>query len=120
MTRQPINPRVALVSIKLMHSVVWAFFVLCIIGIPLAAHRGRYGLSLILVSMVLLEVLVLVVNRWRCPLTGVAARYTDERSPNFDIYLPRWVARYNKQLFGSLFVAGTVYAAVRWGESLLV
>ena len=56
--------------------------------------------------MVLLECVVLAVNHCRCPLTDVAARYTDDRAPNFDIYLPVWLARYNKQVFGTLFVAG--------------
>jgi hypothetical protein len=63
---------------------------------------------------VTLEVLVLAANRLRCPLTGIAARYTQDRRDNFDIYLPLWLARYNKHIFGTLFAAGTVYAAVKW------
>jgi hypothetical protein len=39
---------------------------------------------------------VLWLNGWRCPLTDVAARYTDDRRANFDIYLPEWLARYNE------------------------
>jgi hypothetical protein len=42
----------------------------------------------------------------RCPLTDVAARYTDRRTDNFDIYLPVWLARNNKRVFGGLWVAG--------------
>ena len=45
----------------------------------------------------------------RCPLTDVAARYTSDRRDNFDIYLPLWLARYNKHVFGTLYVAGIVY-----------
>ena len=41
------------------------------------------------------------------------ARYTDDRRPNFDIYLPSWLARYNKQIFGSLFAAGILLVLVR-------
>ncbi|MBB1092471.1 hypothetical protein HUU61_14375 [Rhodopseudomonas palustris] len=41
----------------------------------------------------------------RCPLTAVAARYTDERADNFDIYLPIWLARHNRLIFGTLFAA---------------
>jgi len=63
---------------------------------------------------VLLEVLILAANQWRCPLTAVAARYTADRTDNFDIYLPLWLARYNKQIFGSLFAAGLVYTLGRW------
>jgi hypothetical protein len=34
--------------------------------------------------------------------------------PNFDIYLPRWMARYNKQIFGTLFVLGGLFALAKW------
>ena len=43
------------------------------------------------------------------PLTAVAARYTDDRRANFDIYLPEWLARYNKQIFGPLYAMGVAY-----------
>lgn len=62
----------------------------------------------------LVEVAVLALNAWRCPLTGVAARYTDDRRDNFDIYLPLWLARYNKHIFGSLFVGGILAAWALW------
>ncbi len=52
--------------------------------------------------------------RWRCALTDVAARYTDGRADNFDIYLPRWLARHNKELFGGIFVAGLLVLLWRW------
>ena len=62
----------------------------------------------------LVEVLVLVVNGWRCPLTSLAARYTDDRRANFDIYLPLWLAANNKRIFGTLFVGGLVFSVWRW------
>lgn len=103
-----------LVAIKLLHTVVWAFFVLCIAAIPLAAWQGMHAVSGWLIALVLFEVVVLLANGWRCPLTSWAARYTDDRRDNFDIYLPVWLARHNKAIFGALFVAGVVYAIARW------
>jgi len=50
----------------------------------------------------MVEVIILAVNRWRCPLIAVAARYTDDRRENFDIYLPLWLAMHNKTVFGAL------------------
>jgi hypothetical protein len=47
------------------------------------------------------EVGGLVLYRMRCPLMGVAARHTDDQGANFDIYLPEWLARNNKQIFGT-------------------
>ncbi|MEO8196497.1 MAG: hypothetical protein ABI689_07215 [Thermoanaerobaculia bacterium] len=95
-----------LVAIKLLHTVVWALFVACILGIFVVARAGRFGSALLLIGIVAGEVLVLLVNRLRCPLTGVAARYTTERAANFDIYLPLGLARHNKSVFGALYVAG--------------
>jgi hypothetical protein len=101
-------------AIKLLHTAVWAMFAGCIAVIPVLAWQGRSGAAAILAVLVLGEVVVLWLNRWSCPLTAVAARYTDDRRANFDIYLPEWLARYNKQIFGPLYVAGVAYAVARY------
>jgi len=101
-------------AIKLAHTLAWAFFVACICGIPAAAWSRRFDLALLLIAVVAMEVVILAMNRWRCPLTAVAARYTEERQDNFDIYLPLWLARYNKEVFGSLYLAGVGFTLVRW------
>jgi hypothetical protein len=100
-------------AVKIVHTAAWAFFAGCIVALPVAAWAGRFDLAWILIGLVTVEVLVLLANGFRCPLTAVAARFTDDRRDNFDIYLPLWLARYNKQIFGTLFVAGVVYTLVR-------
>lgn len=104
----------ALIAIKLAHSVVWAFFAGCIVAIPVYAVLGRNRVAAVLVAVVLLEVAVLALNGGRCPLTDVAARYTDDRRDNFDIYLPLPIARHNKLIFGLLYLAGIVVTAACW------
>lgn len=101
----------ALVAIKAVHTAIWAFFVACIVGAPLAAARGHFGLAAALIALVAVEALVLLLNRWACPLTAVAYRYTDGREPNADIYLPRWLARHNKTIFTPLYLLGAAYSA---------
>ncbi len=103
-------------TVKLVHTAAWAFFASCVVGIPFAALRGRLGLAAILIGLVALESVVLLANAWRCPLTAVAARYTDDRQPNFDIYLPVWLAKFNKEIFGTLYVFGILVTLVRWME----
>ena len=100
--------------VKLIHTVAWAFFAACVVGIPLAASVRRFDAAFVLIGLVAIESVVLVVNAWQCPLTAVAARYTDDRQPNFDIYLPRWLARYNKEIFGPLYLLGIVSTCLRW------
>ncbi len=112
--RSRISPKAALIAVKVLHTVVWVFFVACIVAVPVAAGFHRFDLTAVFTGLVLLECLVLAVNRCRCPLTDVAVRYAPEDSPNFDIYLPRWMARYNKQIFGTLFVLGGLFALAKW------
>jgi len=54
----------------------------------------------------------LIANGWKCPFFVVATGSTENRHDNFDIYLPLWLARYNKEIFGTLFVAGIVFTLV--------
>jgi hypothetical protein len=108
------TPTASLRVIKALHTIVWAFFVGCIIAIPILGFTRRYNAAAVLIGVVLIEVLILVANRLRCPLTGVAARYTADRTDNFDIYLPIWVARHNKLIFGLLFLGGILLTLCRW------
>lgn len=103
-----------LAGIKLAHTAVWAFFAGCIIAIPVAAAADQFFLAVLFSGAVLVECAILAMNRGRCPLTDLASRYTDDRRDNFDIYLPLWLARYNKTIFGMLFVAGELFALARW------
>ena len=109
-----IGPRASLQIVRVVHTIAWAFFAGCILAIPVSAWRGEFKTAGVLIVVVFGEVIVILANHWRCPLTGVAARYTDERQDNFDIYLPLWLARYNKQIFGTLFVAGLLFTWARW------
>jgi len=103
-----------LVLIKVVHTLVWALFAGCIFGVFAAAHAGNLRLALVLIAIVAVEVAVLVANQLRCPLTAIAARHTQDRAENFDIYLPRWLAKYNKEIFGPLYALGIAYTAIKW------
>ncbi|HEY0943211.1 MAG TPA: hypothetical protein VGE08_24215 [Steroidobacter sp.] len=103
------EPESKLRAIKAIHTLVWAVFAGSIVAIPAFALAGNVRVAWGLIGFVLLEVAVLLVNGMRCPLTDVAARYTFERQDNFDIYLPLWLARHNKEVFGGLYVAGIGY-----------
>lgn len=101
-------------TIKMLHTIVWVFFAAAIVAIPVVAWRELWRPTIILIAIVSLECAVLVVNGMRCPLTDVAGRYTSSREDNFDIYLPLWLARYNKQIFGTLFAFGILLSIIRW------
>ncbi len=103
-----------LIVIKVLHTATWLGLVICIVAVPIAAEFEDFRVAALLSGVVLAECVILAINRCRCPLTNLAAGFTAERAENFDIYLPLWVARYNEVVFGSLFVAGEIFALLRW------
>jgi hypothetical protein len=107
-------PAQSLRVVKTVHTLAWALFAGCILALPFVAWARDFDTSAALIALVLVEVGVLVANGMRCPLTNVAERYTDDRRDNFDIYLPLWLARHNKTIFGWLFVAGLAWTLALW------
>lgn len=100
--------------VKMAHTIVWAIFAACILAIAPLAWLGHAWQAGALILVVLVEVLVLMANDGHCPLTAIAARYTVDRRDNFDIYLPAWLARHNKLIFGSIYLCGVAVAFARW------
>jgi len=86
----------------------------CILAIPVFGWVEKYRLVFWLTCVVVAEIVVLALNDWRCPLSRLAARYGDDQSDNFDIYLPAWLARHNKSIFGSLFLLGLAIVILKW------
>lgn len=91
--------------IKILHTLIWTVFASSVLAVPLVASVGYLRLAAWLSLTVWGEIFVLATDSMRCPLTDVAAQYTADRSDNFDIFLPAWLARYNKRIFGSIFAA---------------
>ena len=88
--------------------------VACILAIPLSAWVHHLRLAVALSAVVWVECGLLAINEGRCPISNVAARLTTDREPNFDIFLPVWLARWNKEIFGTLFAIGEFALLVLW------
>lgn len=66
------------------------------------------------IFLITLEILILVYNKWTCPLTPLIGKYTNDRNDNFDIYLPNCLAKYNKKIFGTIFCIGIILVIINW------
>jgi hypothetical protein len=108
------RPDCVLAGIKLLHTAIWAVLAGSILALPVAAFTRRFHWALVLTVAVVCECAVLAANRGRCPLTTWAARFTEDRAANFDIYLPGWLARKNKAIFGTQFVVNELIVLWRW------
>jgi hypothetical protein len=106
-------PTRPLTGIKLAHTGIWAVLAAAVVVATACALLGWTRPASLASAMVWVEVAVLAANRWKCPLTSVAERLTDERGDTFDIYLPAWLSRNNKLIFGGLFAVGQVALLIR-------
>lgn len=101
--------------IKLIHTLIWAVMALASFYILYAGLTNTFN-SILYISIFLLvtETIVLLFNKWTCPLTPLAKKYTSEKNDNFDIYLPNWLAKYNKIIFGTIFTVGVFLVIFNW------
>lgn len=91
--------------IKIIHTIIWALMAGSNFLAFYFAFIGRFDAwFLVPASLLALEIFIIVINWWKCPITTIAEKYTQERKANFDIYLPKWLAKYNVQIFAGLMV----------------
>lgn len=102
-----------LLLIKWIHTIIWLFFNVVIFYMLYAAVTGKLDIWLWTgFALFVLEGLVLLLFRFYCPLTLWARKYSDSTRHNFDIYLPEWLARYNKLIYTSLL--GIIFLITIW------
>lgn len=96
-----------LFAIKFLHTLIWAFMASCVLFVLSAGIIGFVNQYVyVAITIIFIEGLTLLIFKWRCPLTIVAEKYTQNREDNFDIFLPKFLARYNKIIFTTLFLVG--------------
>jgi hypothetical protein len=97
------DDRTKLIYIKLLHTLIWVFFNVVLFYLLYAVITNRIdhwvwiGLGCFVV-----EGLVLLLFKNFCPLTLWARKYSTSTRHNFDIYIPNWLAKYNKPIYSSL------------------
>lgn len=100
--------------LKLAHTAVWFFYVVVIFYILYAGIYNKIGIYLwIAISLVVFEGLILLIFKGKCPFTILGYKYTNDFEVGFDIYLPRWLAKHNKIIFGTIFGMGILLTVYR-------
>jgi hypothetical protein len=87
-----------LVIIKILHTAIWVFFNVILFYLFYSVINNG-----IWIGIIVMEGLILLIFKGMCPLTLVAQKYSDSAKDNFDIYLPNWLARYNKLIYSIFF-----------------
>lgn len=97
------NAQKTLTAIKILHTVIWIFFNVVIFYLFYAALTNRIDKYIwIGFGFILLEGITLLLFKNICPITIVARKYSNSTKDNFDIYLPDWLARWNKQIYSAI------------------
>lgn len=100
--------------IKIAHTLVWIFFNIVIFYMLYAVIVNKLDIRLwICYGLIVLEGLTLLLFKLYCPLTIWARKYSNSTKENFDIYLPNWLARYNKQIYTSIVIGITIFTIIR-------
>lgn len=96
-----------LIIIKLLHTVIWVFFNVVIFYFLYAVIIDQIDFWVWLcLGLVVLEGIVLMIFKSICPVTLLAKKYSNSQKHNFDIYLPNWLAKYNKMIYTTIVVVG--------------
>jgi hypothetical protein len=92
-----------LILVKSLHTLIWLFFNFVIFYMLYEVVADKIDKWLwIGWTLIILEGLTLLLFKFFCPLTVIARRYSDSTKDNFDIYLPNWLAKYNKLIYTSI------------------
>jgi hypothetical protein len=92
-----------LIIIKTIHTIVWLFFNFVIFYMLYAVLVNKIDIWLwIGYGLFILEGITLLVFKFFCPLTIIARKYSNSTRANFDIYLPNWLAKYNKPIYTAI------------------
>ncbi len=103
------NPDNKLFLIKLVHTVIWALFVVVIFYILYSGITNTVNTyTWIGIILIVGEGITLAIFKMFCPLTLIARKYSDSDRDNFDIFLPNWLAKHNKVIFTSIFVIAVI------------
>lgn len=98
-----------LLIIKISHTIIWLFFNVVIFYLLYAVIVNKIDHWVwICIGLVLMEGIVLLVFKMFCPLTVMARKYSNSTKENFDIFLPNWLAKYNKLIYTSIFVIAII------------
>lgn len=111
------QPESKLIIIKIIHTLIWLFFNVVIFYMLYAVLVNKIDHWLwIGYGLFVLEGITLWAFRFYCPLTVIARKYSDSQKANFDIYLPHWLAKYNKLIYTCILgviVLITIYRLIQ-------
>lgn len=103
-----------LTIVKVVHTIIWVCFNVVIFYMLYAAIANKLDIYMLIgYCLLFAEGVILLICNFFCPLTIIARRYSDSANENFDIYLPEWLAKYNKRIYTSIVLVIIIITVYR-------
>lgn len=103
----------AIYIVRFIHALVATFFICCIaILYVVALSEKSYPWVAWIVVVMLLEGLILAINRGNCPLSFFHRKYGDNEK-FYNLFLPEKIAPYATHVLGVLTVIGIILLIIR-------
>ncbi len=103
-----------LILVKLLHTLIWLFFNVVIFYVLYAVIANKIDKWVwICIGLIVMEAIILLIFKSMCPVTLIAQKYSDSSKANFDIYLPNWLAKYNKLIYSAIVLAAIIILLYR-------
>jgi hypothetical protein len=101
--------------IKFVHSIIFWWQVVCLGYLLFACITKTFNILVLLaIISILLNGLLLLLNKGRCPFTSMAEKQGAKRGSVTDIFLPDWVARNIFRVATPLFIIELIVLAIRY------
>ncbi len=103
-----------LLYIKIAHTIIWLFYVIIISYVLYAGIYNKIDIyTWIAIGLVIMEGIILIIFKGKCPFTILGYKYTNNAEIGFDIFLPKWLAKNNKAIFTTIFIIGIIIIIYR-------
>lgn len=90
--------------IKLVHSLLFFLIGICTVYVFVAAAMDQITtLTWIAFAVAVVEIVALIFNDWRCPLTDLTEQHGAEVGSVADLFLPKWLSDYLFTIFRIVF-----------------
>jgi len=104
-----------IILIKLVHSLIFWFQIACIAYLLYAAITRTLNIFILIpIASILLNGLLLALNKGRCPFTNLAEQYGAARGSVTDLFLPDVIARNIFKVCTPFFIIELVALAIRY------
>jgi hypothetical protein len=101
--------------IKLLHSIVFLFMMVCLFYMIYCSVTGTYNIALVVAAgTIFVEAAILTFNRWRCPFTVWAENNGAKNGAVTHLFLPRWLAPHTFKIVGVLYAVSVVWLVIRY------